>query len=288
MKIFCLIVGIVLSVLFIILLFKGSKEDQMLDPLEGEDFPLKFLYSAGLAWQGVSFMRLRGRIGRKLHTETALYYDERYSEYYSRIIWAQVLSFAHLFLAVFFLLAAGGDDSMTLFYIAVGIAAGALSAYYFLTHAGEKVKRMREECEREFPNAISKLALLVNSGMILHDAWEMVAGGKTGTLYSIMQRACDEMRNGKSVVDAIEKFGTRTDSQEIKKFTSILIQSVEKGGGELPYFLARQSSELWAFKRQLMLQKGEKAAGALLAPVGLMFAGVMLIVLAAAMQSFTM
>jgi len=35
-----------------------------------------------------------------------------------------------------------------------------------------------------------------------------------------------------------------------------------------------------------LLQKGEKAAGALLAPIGLMFAGVMLIVVSAAIQSF--
>ena len=37
-----------------------------------------------------------------------------------------------------------------------------------------------------------------------------------------------------------------------------------------------------------MLQKGEKAAGALLMPIALMFCGVMLIVIAAAMQSFSM
>ena len=289
MKIVCLLLGSVLSILFIIFMFKGGREDSMLEPLEGEDFPLKFLYSAGLAWQRIPFMRLRGRVSGKLHLETALYYDEKYSEYYSRIIWAQALTFAHLFPAVFLLLAAVMDESMTMFLIAAGAAAGVLSAYYFLTHAGEKVKQMREECEQEFPNAISKLALLVNSGVILHDAWIMAAYGKEGTLYNIMRRACEEMQTyGKSDIDAVYQFGMRTDSQEIKKFTSILIQSMEKGGGDLPSFLAKQSSELWEFKRQQMLQKGEKAAGALLAPVGLMFAGVMLIVLAAAMQSFSM
>ena len=66
-----------------------------------------------------------------------------------------------------------------------------------------------------------------------------------------------------------------------------LQQSIERGGGELSIFLSNQSKELWAHHRQFMLQKGEKAASALLMPIVMMFAGVMMIVVVAAMQSFS-
>ena len=128
-------------------------------------------------------------------------------------------------------------------------------------------------------------SLIVNSGVILHDAWEIVARGNKGTFSDLMLRSCEAMRTGRSDVDAIYEFGYLTDSEEIKKFTSALIQSVERGGGELPSFLSNQSKELWNHHRQYMLQQGEKAAGALLMPIALMFVGVMCIVLVAALQS---
>ncbi len=283
-----LAVGTVLLLVFIALLFKGSKYDYMLDPLDGDDFPLKTLYSAGLAVQDYKFGRLRGKIGDKLRQDCALIYTRQFSEYYARIIWAQMFSFALFFPAVTFVAAGLLSEDMTLLCLLTGVGMCLLSAYYFYNHTGEKVKERREECEKEFPNAISKLALIVNSGVILHEAWEMVAYGKNAVFYDMMKRSCEEMGNGKSDIDAIHDFGVRTNSDDIKKFASALIQSIERGGGDLPQFLVNQSSELWANRRQVMLQKGEAASSALLMPIALMFFGVMMIVIAAAMQSFSL
>ena len=150
------------------------------------------------------------------------------------------------------------------------------------------MKTRQDECEIEFPNAISKLALIVNSGVILHDAWAIVADGNDGVFYDLMKKSCEDMENGKSDIDAIYEFGVLTNSENIRKFTSALIQSIERGGGNLPVFLANQSTELWMSKRQLMLQKGETAASALLIPITLMLVGIILIVISAALQSFSL
>lgn len=286
MSIILLSIGTVLSILFIILLFKGSKHDYMLESLSGDAFPLKTIYSVGLALQDLKIGKLRGLPGDRLRGDSNLFYSKNFSEFYARIIWAQVISFAHACLAIFFVAAGITNGSMSTFMGLVGIVTCALSAYYFFTFTKGKIQTRTNECEKEFPNAISKLALIVNSGVILHESWEMVSYGKEGTLYELMQASCEQMRNGTSEIDAIHEFGQKTNSDDIKKFTSALIQSIERGGGDLPQFLANQSSELWASRRQTMLQKGEKAAGALLMPIALMFVGVMMIVLAAAMQSF--
>lgn len=284
-----LTLGTVLSVLFVAFMFKGQKYDYMLETLSSDAFPLKSIYSVGLAWQDTKIGRLRGKPGDKLRSNANLYYSKKYSEFYSRIIWAQVLSFVHLALAFFWCLAGISRDGVTVgFFALVGIVVAALSAYYFYTFTLSKIKNRQQECEEEFPNALSKLALIVNSGVILTDAWKIVAYGKDGTIYNLMKKSCDAMDNGQSEIDAIYEFGILTNSDEIKKFTTALIQSIERGGGDLPNFLINQSNEIWAFRRQYMLQKGEKAAGKLLIPIALMFIGIMLIVISAAMQSFSL
>ena len=288
MNIVLLILGTVLSVLFIIFLMKGSKYDQWLEALDGDDFPLKTIYVVGLMWQETKIGKLRGKIETNLKNNTTLYYSENYSTFYAQINWAQVLSFVHLILAITFLLAGGALGSTSLFYLAVGIFFAVFTGYYFLTFYTNKLQTRSTECDAEFPNSISKLALIVNSGVILNDAWKMVANGKEGVYYDLMKDSCIQMDNGVSSVEAIRLFGEKSGSDNVKKFTTALIQSIEKGGADLPQFLVNQSSELWATRRQVLLQKGEKAAGALLIPILLMFGGVMLIVIAAAMQSFSM
>lgn len=278
--------GTVLIFIFIILLFKGSKYDYLLEALDSGDFPLKTIYSAGMALQDMGIFKLRGKFGESLRTDATLQYSRQYSEFYARTIWAQMLSYGHICLAVFLIVAGFTSGSMSTFFLAVGIILAISAMYYFGTYTREKIKKRKEACEAEFPNAVSKLALIVNSGATLHGSWKMVAYGKDGIFYDMMKNACVEMNNGKAEVDAIHDMGALINSEEIKKFTSALIQSIERGGGDLPHFLANQSSELWAKYRQNMLQKGEQAASALLMPIALMFLGIMLIVMAAAVQSF--
>lgn len=284
----CLVIGTISSIVFLYFLFKGGEYEYMLESLEGDDFPFPVLYTAGLAMQDIGIFKLRGRIGEKIRKDSTLIYGYKYSEYYARIIWAQILSFIVFSIAVFFLLAGIMDEETRTMYALGGVIVPILLGYYFYNHTADKVKTRHDECETEFPNAISKLALIVNSGVILHDAWKIVADGNDGVFYDLMKKSCEEMDNGKSDIDAIYEFGVLTNSENIRKFTSALIQSIERGGGNLPEFLANQSTELWMSKRQVMLQKGEAAASTLLIPITLMLVGIMLIVITAALQSFSL
>lgn len=127
------------------------------------------------------------------------------------------------------------------------------------------------------------MALLINSGMILREAWGKIAESKDGEIYTLMRNANADMNNGMSEIDAIHKFGVMSDTTEIKKFSSALVQSIEKNGRELSSTLVKQSSEMWNIKKQTMLQKGEAAAAKLLAPTAMIFVGVLVIIIAAAM-----
>lgn len=282
-----LAIGTVLALLFILFLIRGKQYDYMFDGLSGDDFPLSSIYGAGIAMQEMKFARLPNKLGTKLRSNTRLIYTRKYSEYYTRTIWAQALSMGMLLAAICFLLAGIMPDMAGMLGL-LGVVMAVLPGYYFINHVNEQVKNRMEACEKAFPDAISKLALIVNSGVILRDAWHMVAYGNTGVFYELMQQSCESMKNGRSDIEAIGEFGYLTNSEDIKKFTSALIQSIERGGGELPSFLSNQSRELWAHHRQYMLQKGEQSASALLMPIALMFFGVMMIVISAALQSFSL
>ena len=118
--------------------------------------------------------------------------------------------------------------------------------------------------------------------MVLKDVWQIVADSKEGEIYTLMKSSCEDMRNGMSEKDAIYKFGVLSNSGEIKKFTSALIQGIDQGSRDLTNILAEQSVEMLSLKKQIMLQKGEAAASKLLLPISLIFFGILIIVLTAA------
>lgn len=74
------------------------------------------------------------------------------------------------------------------------------------------------------------------------------------------------MNNGKSEIDALYEFGIMTNSDSIKKFVSALIQSIERGGADLPQFLANQSSELWSEKGSCYFKRVKKQLADCLCP----------------------
>lgn len=281
-------IGVVLGIAFIVLMFLGSKYDNWLQPLDSFEFPLKSIYTDGIMLMKIPVFSLNGSIGEKLKLASKLMYGDRFTEFYARIFMAQALSFAHLVLALFLIAAGFAGEENYIYCVLGGVLFAAVFAFYFIIHPTQVISDRTAACEKEFPNALSKLALIFNTGMILHDAWFTVAYGKEGVLYDLMKESCEEMKNGQSDMSAIFNFGIKTNSEDIKKFVAALLQSIVNGDSRtLSIFLENQSNEIWEHRRQVVLQKGEKAAGELLAPIALMFIGIILIIMAAAMQSFT-
>lgn len=282
-----LVLASISTILLIIHLTKGKQYATLVENLDSSEYFLKDLYIIGFSLNNTKLFRLRGKLERDLKKHSKLVWDNIYYEYYANLAWAQFLSLSLLVLSIGLILSTliGGEAALLIF----GITALFVLAIWNLSMSKmkEAVAKRRDECILEFPNMVSKLSLLINSGMVLREAWYLVADGKDGALYELMKKACECMDNGDSDAAAIHKFGVLSDSIEIKKFTSAMVQGIEKGNSELADFLVSQASELWAHKRQLTLQKGEIAAGKLIIPLGLMFGGIIMIIVAAAMQSMS-
>lgn len=274
-------IGSILAILFMVQIKKGKRFASIVEGLDSSTFPLNQLYVVGFAWSSTKLFKLRSKRAADLRAQATLLYDSQYAEYYANVAWAQTITLVHLFLTMSFLMAGILYDLAFLMLVG-GIFLSIVVAAYCLENMKNTLTKRTEECEAQLPEVVSTMAILVNSGMVLREAWNMVADSGTGVFYELMRKAAENMKNGYSDADAIFLFGKASNSTEIKKFTSALLQSMEKGGAELSEFLAHQSSELWNAKRQRMLQAGEKAATKLLLPIVLIFVGVIIIVMTAA------
>lgn len=287
LKIVILFLATICTVLFLIGLKRGEKYNQYADAyLDADIYPLKEFYIVGWALNEICIFRLQGKLEQNLKKQAKLIWGNAY-EMQVYITWGQFLTVALFSCCVGFILC-GFVSGISMFLI-FGIMILAVMAEWnlIISKMKEDIQKRKEACDMEFSNMISKLSLLINSGMILRDAWELVAYGKEGDLYDLMRTACECMKNGDSDAVAINKFGVLSASTEIMKFSSTIIQGMEKGNRELSDYLMDQASEQLKHKRQLALQQGEKAAGKLIIPLGITFAGIILIIVSASMQSLS-
>ncbi|MDR2357708.1 MAG: type II secretion system F family protein [Oscillospiraceae bacterium] len=267
--------GGALTALWLVLYAFGHKHAEIFRPLGEREYPLRALYFVGYEAMVLLRYGYKSRSDRRRRRAFEALYGERYAEYYLRVMYAQraTAALTAAVLAVAFYGLTGDAASM-----AVLLCLSGAGWYYLGTAADRRLLNRSDEMRRDFGEAVSKLALLTSSGMILREAWESVAyTGKT-RLYAEMQRAVEEMRNGVPDVDALHNFGARCMIPEIRKFASTLMQGLKKGNSELAYMLKEQSREVWTARKHDVRRQGEKAAGKLLIPVTIIFVGILIMI----------
>lgn len=289
-KLICLALGTALAVLFILFTLQGRKEDWRIEGVPQKEFSDKELWAAGFAMQKLPVFSMNSAVGKKMMAASAILHPEnggRFVEYWAQLYWARTLSMSLLVLALAFCASVFMDGYMV---FAVLIAGVAMVAVIYSNGANEmtnQLKKRSEECMMEFSNVVSKLTLLMNCGMILKEAWYIVAKSKKGVIYDLMQEACREMDNGTASAEAIYNFGVRTGSPEVRKFASIIIQNIEKGGSDVTTIMRQQADELISQRRQMLLRRGDDAAAQLLAPTTIVLVGVIMIIMVAAMSGMS-
>lgn len=225
-KMICLAIGTVLAVLFILLTMRGKKEDWRIEGVPEKEFSDKELWAAGFAMQQMPMFSMDSAVGKKMISASAILHPEnggRFVEYWARLYWARTLSMSLLVLALAFCAAVFMDGYMLFAVLVAGVAMVAVIYSNGANEMSNQLQKRSTECMMEFSNVVSKLTLLMNCGMILKEAWYIVAKSKQGIIYELMQEACREMDNGMASAEAIYNFGVRTGSPEVRKFASIIM-----------------------------------------------------------------
>ncbi len=269
-------IATVLVGVFLLLLIAGGRYNNMIAPLNNKEFPLCELYGVGFAVLALTRHDYTSKGERKRRQQIALIYGEKHAEYYLRVNAAERVTLAFLLVVVGFAMFGLVND-----YLIVGVfLLFAFAAYsYVSTLPQTQLEKKTAQILNDFADVASKLALLVNAGMIMKEAWTKVAYTGTTELYLEMQRVVVNMQNGVSEVDAYTEFGSRCTAPEIKKFTSTIVQGLVKGNRELVEMIKQQSREIWDAKRHRVRQQGEKAASKLLIPICIMFIGILIMII---------
>lgn len=272
--VFC--IGLCILLFWIAMYIKGKPYEQLFQGLDNGDYPMGDTYFVGYAVAEMLHMDYKNKNARELRKKLSVLYEAKYTDYYLRVISAMQftmgLTVACLAAPMYFL-----SGSLALFVL---LLAGAFAAYYYYgVSMNEKLKAREEQILSDFSEVVSKLALLVNSGMILSEAWRRVAFSGERTIYQEMRRSVEDMENGESMVVTLYNFGQRCMLPEIKKFATTLIQGVTQGNKELAGMLTLQSKEVWELKKQLVRRQGELANNKLLLPMCVTFIGILIMVM---------
>lgn len=282
MKLFSLLdiivfaIGLLILAAWMFFYFKGKKKEKLFAGLDQNDFPMGDIYFVGYAITEMLKLDYRTPKARKLRKKLSVLYEAKYTDYYIRVVYSMqftmALTVAAFAAPMYFL-----TNSVIMFLFI--LAATGVVYYYYGISMEDKLKEREEEMLSDFSEVVSKLALLVNSGMILSEAWERTANSGTSTIYAEMRKSVEGIRNGASTADALLLFGQRCMLPEIKKFASTLIQGIAQGNSELSASLTQQSKEVWEMKRQLVRRKGELANNKLLIPMCISFIGILIMIM---------
>ena len=208
--------------------------------------------------------------------ECELWYGSQFAVYYVKAIAAQKITISTIVFLAGFIFFGMTNEPVVIFVTMV--MAFAIYKYYS-DIVNSKLKKRRELLINEFPDVVAELALLINAGMIMKEAWRKVADNGNGEIHKFMKQAVIEIDNGSSEIEAYNNFGINCMVPEIRKFTSTMVQGLTKGNNEFSEMLKQQNNEIWIQRQNHVRQIGEKAASKLLIPILIMFIGVLIMII---------
>lgn len=261
--------------------FKGKKYERYIESDFAREFQMRQLFCVGFSIMKMLHFDSRSRRARMKIKEIAEIKGKNYAEYYYYIMQGAKITYGYTILIVMLLISSLAGSVEALF---LGFVMSVLLVLYVDFSLKDKLEARRQEILMDLPQAISKLTLLINSGMVVRDAWRKTAETGNRQLYIEMQNTSLEIENGVMEIEAYRNFAERCGIKETRKFFILIIQNLKKGNEELAMFLSDLSDEMWEIKKNEVKQKGEKANSKLLLPVFLIFIGILILVLVPAMN----
>lgn len=277
LQVFFLALSTALTVIWMVINRKaGKKYADYLAPLkQDKSHPFYELYAFGFELLAIANYKYDSQIDRRRIAQCNIIYGEKFGGYYYSVNMAEKLSISYIVPLLFFVLyGVSGEPAMIL----AGLVGMVLAWLYIDSVITSVMQNRQDEIELQFADMVSKLTLLVNAGMILREAWAQVAYASDGLIYREMRGAMQKIQNGMPEVDAYVYFGSRCETKRVKKFASMLVQNLTKGNHELVSFLKQTSTESWEERKNIVKRKGEAAATKLMLPIGIMFVGLLIMI----------
>ncbi len=139
----------------------------------------------------------------------------------------------------------------------------------------DEEKKRCEQMERDYPEIISKLILLLTAGMTCSGAWKRIcsdyltAKPHLGKRFAYEEMVCSlrELELGRSEAAVYERFGNRAGVLCYKRLAAMLSRNLRRGSREILSMLDLESREAYAARFEAVRKKGEETSTKLLLPM---------------------
>lgn len=178
----------------------------------------------------------------------------------------------------------------------IGLAAAAVVYIQQGMKDKRKEEERKEELLKQYPDMVSKISLLLGSGMTLSAAWERIVLNyqrqlehhqtETSEVYEQMLLAYREMQDGVGELKVYERFGERCGTPQYRKLSMLVVQNLRKGSSGLRQMLEKEVADAFVLRKNLAKKAGEEAGTKILIPMMMMLCIVMVIILVPAFLTF--
>lgn len=145
------------------------------------------------------------------------------------------------------------------FLAVVAILGSALGGFLFRDYwLGAQIKRREKRMMAEFPSLAELMALAVSAGESATGALDRVCRSSHGELAREFDLVLGETRAGKPLVEALQRFSSRTDLGPLVRFVDGIIVAVERGTPLADVLRAQAQDVRDTAKRELMESAGKK------------------------------
>ena len=233
----------------------------------------------------------KGAIYRIILAKCYELYGKKHAPHKARNLLSKLLAYPIIGVALTLLTGASligfGNATVGFAIIAIGSALILVAVYAMYDELSDKLKKRREAIIKQFPGVVSKLALLMTSGMIMNRAWKETAYSQDLELYREMQATSEELDNLVSPEAAYGNFIIRCNTKEAAKLASAITQNLSKGNAEIGRLLKEMAKEAWQERRHMAKRNAEKANSKLMIPTMLLFLAILIMLMVPIAMNFS-
>lgn len=278
-------VYLLVVVLLIYLLYKrGEKRYKpLVEPLNKDDFGLKDFFSIGFSVMDLVQYQYGTAFDRKLRRQLVELYDPDYTEYWLRVYWGAAASYAAIgaLFSAFLLLGMGVTGCI------LGWAVGLIMAYASFNDVKDKIERRHLKIAIDMPDFTNKILILSGAGMTIRAALIKISHEMAADtpLYQELAYSVKMLENGATDEAALERLSMRCNTPQMRRFTSVILQNIHRGGSDVLLALQDIGQEQWAERKAAAMRVSEEADTKLLFPMMLMLGSVIIMTIAPAVMS---
>lgn len=160
----------------------------------------------------------------------------------------------------------------------------------------EELKKRKKDMELEYSEIVSKMAILLGSGMPVKQAWSNISARYLDKrkknqvseipIYEEMLITEREINDGKSERIAYQNFCERVNIMCYHRLIRLLISSLDRGSRNICENLEQESEEAFEERKAVARRLGEEASTKMLLPMMIMMSIVIAVIIVPAILSF--